>query len=253
MSIAHASAPDLSASSTGLYKKKKRKRHHETKDRKRRKESSQSEALDATGDPPRKKKKKDKTVLNPSTGLDVDANSHASTAALLSTIVAAAAGTPDPTSQMAISPDMINQDPQHYINYPPVQYGFTPNPQFTQPMNLSFSDLTFGSNEDVLRALQDIDISKIAHVLKTLEDAATAANMPLMPLPPVSSRPIPLGQMPAPSNAIIANASIDPSQGSPRCRAETQETAPNHAHLLAHKWLNASKLAGLVETEGTPT
>jgi hypothetical protein len=247
MSIAHASAPDLSPLSD-LNKKKKRKRHHETKDRKRRKkEPSQSETLGAAGDPPRKKKK-DKTVANPSAGLDVDANSAA---ALLSTIVAAAAGTPDPTSQMAISPDMINQDP-HYINYPPVQYGFTPNPQFAQPMNLSFSDLTFGSNEDVLRALQDIDISKIAHVLKTLEDAATAANVPLIPLPPVSSRSIPLGQMPAPSNAIIANASTDPNQGSSLCRAEMQQTAPNHAHLLAHKWLNAGKLAGLVETEGTP-
>lgn len=252
MSIAHASVPDLSPPSTDLNKKKKRKRHHETKDRKRRKkEPSHSEALGAIGDPPRKKKK-DKTVANPSAGLDVDANSHASTAALLSTIVAAAAGTPDPTSQMAISPDMINQDSQHFINYPPVQYGFASNPQFAQPMNLSFSDLTFGSNEDVLRALQDIDISKIAHVLKTLEDAATAANMPLIPLPPVSSRPVPLCQMPAPSNAIIANASMEPNQGSSRCRAETQQTTPNHAHLLAHKWLNASKLAGLVETEGTP-
>ena len=248
MSIAHGSAPDLSPPSTDL-KKKKRKRHHETKDRKRRKkETSQSETLGATGDPPRKKKQ-DKTTANPSAGLDVDPNSAA---ALLSTIVAAAAGTPDPTSQMAISPDMINQDPQHYINYPPVQYGYPPNPQFGQPMNLSFSDLTFGSNEDVLRALQDIDISKIAHVLKTLEDAATAANVPLIPLPPASSRSIPLGQMPAPSNAIIANASTDPNQGSSLCRAEMQQTAPNHAHLLAHKWLNAGKLAGLVETEGTP-
>jgi hypothetical protein len=238
MSIAHAPAPDLSSPSTDLNKKKRRKRHHDS-------------AQDPTKD--RKKRKKDKKKDKTSASLDVEPNSNASAAALLSTIVAAAAGTPDHTSQMDISPDMINQDPQHYINYPPVLYGYTPNPQFTPPVNLSFSDLTFGSNEDVLRALQDIDISKIAHVLKTLEDAAVAANVPLIPPPPALSRPNPLGQMPAPSNAIIANASTDSDQGSSRCKADMQQqTAPNHAHLLAHKWLNAGKLAGLVETEGTP-
>lgn len=250
MSIAHASGPDLSPLSIDLDKKKRKKRHNDdssrgqSKERKKRKETS---SLSET-DPPRKKKK-EKTTRDPSIGLDVDVNSQASTASLLSTIVAAAAGTPDLPSQMAVA----NHDPQNYINYPPVQYGFAPNPQFAPPMNLSFSDLTFASNEDVLRALQDIDISKIANVLKTLEDAATAANVPLIPPPPMPSRAIPLGQMPAPSNAIIANASTDLSQGGSRCRISTQQTTPDHAHLLATKWLNAQKLSALVKTEGTPT
>ncbi len=260
MSIVHASGPDLSHPSIDLDKKKRKKRHNDdsaqhldpnghSKERKKRKETSgQSETVAATSDPPHKKKK-EKAARDPSIGLDVDMNSQASTAALLSTIVAAAAGTPDLSSQMAVA----NHDAQNYINYPPVQYGFAPNPQFAPPMNLSFSDLTFASNEDVLRALQDIDISKIANVLKTLEDAATAANVPLIPPPPVPSRAIPLGQMPVPSNAIIANASTDLNQGGSQCRVTTQQTTPNHAHLLATKWLNAQKLGALVKSEGTQT
>ncbi|KAM6496056.1 hypothetical protein JOM56_008762 [Amanita muscaria] len=143
---------------------------------------------------------------------------------------------------------------QHYIDF---QYGFNTNPQFTpsqQPpppfIHAPFSDVTFGSNEDVLRALQDIDMSKIANVLKTLEDAASAANVHLpslgyLPDPPVTS---PLGQMPVPSNAIIANTNS--TAHSPRAKAVPQQTHPGHAHLLANKWLNPSKLAELVKAEG---
>ena len=41
-----------------------------------------------------------------------------------------------------------------------------------------FSQLAFGSNEDVLRALQELDITKTASVLKTLGDAVANTNTP---------------------------------------------------------------------------
>ncbi|KAF8631550.1 hypothetical protein AX15_002305 [Amanita polypyramis BW_CC] len=298
MSIAHASALDVPALTDSLKKKKKRRRSDGTvqfddpsdhrKDRKKRKKHSQ-EILAAdvapaitVAEPLHKKKlkKKDKAhktvsdasapVADPQVNTQANdassTNAQASAAALLSTIVAAATGAPD-LPQMAINPDMMNTD-QHYLHYSPLHYGLGTNPQFTSqqpgqmfspPINVPFSELTFGCNEDVLRALQDIDISKIANVLKTLEDAATAANVPLPihqppPVPPSPSsnapRATPLGQVPVPSNAIIANASISSSQESSRRQATTHQTTPDHAYLLAHKWLNASKLSELVKTEG---
>ncbi|PFH51275.1 hypothetical protein AMATHDRAFT_142885 [Amanita thiersii Skay4041] len=157
----------------------------------------------------------------------------------------------------------MNQDPQqHYINYLPVPYTHPSNPHIFPPsLNVPFSELTFGSNEDVLRALQDIDISRIANVLKTLEDAATAANVPLgvqpstitQPPPSETARPTLPGQVPAPSNAILGlpspNGNIVNAHRNSQPK-NIQQTNPDHAYLLANKWLNPSKLSDLVEKEG---
>ncbi|KAK2466066.1 hypothetical protein APHAL10511_001708 [Amanita phalloides] len=248
MSIAHAAAPDISARATDPTKKRKKKRHRDDqpdshKEHKKRKMDTETQITD---DSLRHKNKKTTVIVDH----NMDVSTQASTATLLSTIVAPVAGTPNISAQM---PDIINPDPQQHY-YPPLQYGFGPNPPFAPPMNLPFSELAFGSNDDILRALQDIDISKIANVLKTLEDAATAANVSLGALPSiVSSSSAPatsLGQTPVPSNTIISSASTDQDQGSLRRKVAIQRTTPDHAYLLANKWLNASKLAELVKAEG---
>ena len=53
-------------------------------------------------------------------------------------------------------------------------------PQFLRRIwgGVPFSLLAYGSNEDVLRALQELNITKIASVLKTLGDTAANTNAP---------------------------------------------------------------------------
>jgi Myb-like DNA-binding protein REB1 len=123
---------------------------------------------------------------------------------------------------------------------------FFPGPQpsmslFPTPNNLPFPDLAFGSNEDVLRALQDLDISKIAGVLKTLTDAADAANIPtpLTGIPSTSTLP---SLAAASSASTISSKLASPSSDLP--------SHPDHAHLLASKWMGPTKLAELVASEG---
>jgi len=206
----------------------------------------------------------------------LDEESQASAAALLSAILAlAATGAPDMMGLPATSPQMD-------LNYPPPipsgQLHFVPvgaehslsylsnphmqpisDPTVISNMNLPIADLSSGSNEDVLRALQDLDITKIAGVLKTLGDAA--ANSPSLPIPPSShslhptaiSPSVPINSYPAPSNAILGMPPKVPPPVraiSPICGVPEQHGNPEHAILLATKWLGTAKLAELVRTEG---
>lgn len=109
-------------------------------------------------------------------------------------------------------------------------------------------------------------MSKIANVLKSLGDVSSAANtqtfapqLSFMPNQLVQLPPPAVGQFPAPSNTILG---LPPKQavatgGHKRTidmslPGNEQHTNPDHAHLLATKWLNASKLAELVRDEGMP-
>jgi hypothetical protein len=246
----------------------------------------------------RKKTKKDKgkskdnlitpaessNVSEPQISVEVmDEEAQASTAALLSAIVAAAtaaAGSPDmmnapPPQQLGshYPPTMMPNGQPHFIPMGPEQPHPYPLPPHMQPvpdpsvfsnMGLPFSDLSFGSNEDVLRALQDLDIGKIANVLKALGDAAAAANVPPLeqfPPPPmffpISLPPqLPAPVVPAPSNAILGIPSKKPPCPRvvhPLPSVSEQHGNPDHARLLATKWLGAAKLAELVRTEGMST
>ncbi|EGN93028.1 hypothetical protein SERLA73DRAFT_146179, partial [Serpula lacrymans var. lacrymans S7.3] len=69
-------------------------------------------------------------------------------------------------------PDM-HQAP--YVPYPSMQYSYDhvpqyghpqqPPPLFPLPMGIPLlPDLQFGSNDEILRALQDLDVSKLANV-----------------------------------------------------------------------------------------
>lgn len=239
---------------------------------------------DDSGSSKPKKKKKDKgkakdSKLTEQTDAQIEADSQASAAALLSAIVAASV-TNHEAPQTAHPPQYNPHMPPHnhpFMPYPPMQYGYPPgpfDPHGGQPPNVfappgapggstAFSELAFGSNEDLLRALQDLDMSKIANVLKTLGDAASnngpsfAPQLGFMPsqlnqlAPPPSVRPVP-----AASNSILGVPSQTmPSTGHRRTinmnlSGNEQHSNPDHAHLLANKWLNASKLAELVRDEG---
>lgn len=226
---------------------------------------------------PKKRKERARArdaLLTEQTDAEIEANSQASAAALLSAIVAASITNPE-TPQTHPEQVQVHQG-QPFVQYPAMQYEYPgPAPPSFDPQLQSvfappgggsaFSELAFGSNEELLRALQDLDMSKIAHVLKSLGEAA-AANTPnpafagqlgfipaqLEQLPPPS-----LGQLPVGSHAILG---IPPKQtvAFPSHKRTIDMSLPgnelhansDHAYLLANKWLTASKLADLVRDEG---
>ncbi|KAG2154946.1 uncharacterized protein EDB93DRAFT_125166 [Suillus bovinus] len=209
----------------------------------------------------------------------------------LNAVVAAASATAD-AQQLDVSPYqahssyqdhhiMPNLQHNHpsppYMTYPPMNFPF-PSPAHpygqssSHPTNLLPSlgfplpDVQLASNDEILRALQELDMSKLAGVLKTLGDAAAAANVPLgvppgfiPPLPGHSNMhlqppPQPMGQPPSTSGAILNTAPksiktshkrvLDMSLPGP------EHGNPDHAHMLANKWMNATKLAEMVKTQG---
>ncbi|KIK04680.1 hypothetical protein K443DRAFT_130674 [Laccaria amethystina LaAM-08-1] len=69
--------------------------------------------------------------------------------------------------------------------------------------------------------------------------------------------PTPLGQLPIASNAILGlppkapePSNVPPRKSERSFGATDSHTSPDHAYLLANKWLNASKLSELVTTQG---
>lgn len=274
----------------GPEKKKKRKKHHSEQTDAQEQTSVDPALLTAvlSNDAPpvkRKKKKKNKEIqqvaapsVEPAQPMDDPENSNpqAATAALISAIVAAATGTSDFVPehshefQHQVPPYMLPHPAQpHYIPYPfnPYPYGVSPfmppsgalpTTVFPPTMNLPFSEMTFGSNDDVLRALQALDMSKITSVLKTLGDAAAAVSG--QSSLGEQARPTPLGQVPVASGAILGHPSNDPSPNPRHKRTldmslsgPEHQTNPDHAYILANKWLNAGKLSELARTEGALT
>lgn len=153
--------------------------------------------------------------------------------ALLSALVAASNGEQPPAGPLA--------QPLYPLPLPAPSY--LP-PGVILPMAPPDQD----SNEMVLKALQDLDLSKLTSVLKSLEDAASAANVPLPQsvrhapvLPPI---PTPVGQVPPSSRSILASGSHRPSA------ASDGYTSNDHAYLLANKWMSTQQLADLVKTQG---
>jgi predicted nucleic acid-binding Zn ribbon protein len=145
-------------------------------------------------------------------------------------------------------------------------------------MGVPLNDLTSGSNEDILRNMQDLDLDmgKIANVLRTLSEAAAAANAnnvkqsqqqhqagflggqasstTAIPPPPA------LNQVPSTAGDILTSASSgEPKQTKPThnrvdmslpAPAEQNANSADHAYLLANKWMNAGKLAEMVKSQG---
>lgn len=255
-------------------KKKKRKHTSESLPVDRNQLNAPQEA--PTSSTSRKKGKKRResntvavTVPIPETVAETDENAQASTAAFLSAIVAAATGSLDANSTMQ---SQYVQEHQQFMPPFSVQYPYQPltypqNPvEPAAPVPMPLSDMSFGSNEDVLRALHELDISKIANVLKTLGDAAAAANLPTFgmqqtfspppgPMPPPPTLPVHHNSAGHSSTSTTPNSRESNTRGHRRtldmsARPPDQNTNPDHAYLLANKWLNANKLAELVKAQG---
>lgn len=142
----------------------------------------------------------------------------------------------------------------HHPPFDPSQQG---QPMYPDP-SINLSDLNFASNEELIRTLQDFDLSKVMNVLKTLGEAAAAASVvynpgPQFVVPPPRGPPV-INQRAAKSDSIlgrpprfvqpsvITNHSHEPNGYVP--------DNPEHAHMLANVWMNTSKLNDLVKTEG---
>lgn len=250
---------------------------------------SQSPPSQHPKEPSKKDKEKATEVPHPLPGeidqqeISVDSQ-HASSAAFLNAVVAAASATSDAQPMeipyQATPPyqdqQILSDQPSPYIQYPAVHYDFHDPSQFGQPPPQGhpifpapggpLPDFHFASNDDIIRALQDMDMSKIASVLKSLGDAAAAnssANNPPAfappPLPPLSATTIVRSQsqtdLPSTSTGPVLS-SVPKSTKSSHKRVldmslpGPDHTNPEHAHMLANKWMNASKLAELVKTQG---
>ncbi|OAX44502.1 hypothetical protein K503DRAFT_764917 [Rhizopogon vinicolor AM-OR11-026] len=174
-----------------------------------------------------------------------------------------------------IMPNIHNHDaPPPFMPYPPMTFPFSaPAHPYGQSSsanllpNLGFPlpDFQFASNDEIIRALQDLDVSKLAGVLKTLGDAAAAANVPMNipgfvppPLGHPNMHPPPppqlVGQPPS-TSGIILNTAPKSTRASHKRVLDMSLPGPDHgdpdhAHMLANKWMNAAKLAELVKTHG---
>lgn len=212
------------------------------------------------------------TPLSEQTDAEIEANSQASAAALLSAIVAVT-GHPLSTVQPHFDSTFNPYAPVHY-GFPMPQVSYDPNgsqhpSMFSNPPGTSiiptdgnFTDLAFVSNEDILRALRDLDMSKIASVLKSIGEAAASAQnspfpnpMPFMAPQLDQRQPTAAGQ---PSIGVLAF--VDPKQNGASLGhkriinmslpGNEQHAHPDHAYVLANKWLSTNRLAELVRTEG---
>lgn len=210
-----------------------------------------------------------------------------STADFLSAVVAAASATSHLHDNVppTFPPQPIPPYPpyaEHLVQYPPPppEYAFShPHPPHPQPpfgppgmfpeLHGILPDLNLASSEELLRTLQDMDINKLATVLKTLSEAGVQPPSsgplhipPSFVPPPAPPGPPPVNQVSAKSVAILgrhpkqakesgqSTRSLPPPAHIPPPRP-TEEDNPDHAHMLANVWMNASKLAEMVRTHGT--
>ncbi|KAK7470467.1 RNA polymerase I enhancer binding protein [Stygiomarasmius scandens] len=242
---------NLSLSSSRLpsnpNKSRKRKTDTESKGKKKRK----------TDDSPASDKSKKQASESPSEEPSVtNEEPSISTADFLSAIVAAATATASPDSSSSQQWNAPSQpvsstiSPESILNTAVASTSSRNEPPAGEGT----------SNEAVLRALQDLDISKIASVLKALTDAQNAAfpvdaaqigldtplNVPLNPAILASlmnQEPPPVNQVPVSAGKILGGSTNTAHV------VETTNSAED-AHLLATKWYSAGKLAELAKTRG---
>lgn len=284
--------------------------------KKKRKKADKAELAVADGnvnadEPRKKKKKKKKTTVDaePAAAVqqaledeendsDIDANAQASHAALLNAIVAAVSSTSTPGDQatlpfQACAPLPLNAQPSLPTDLPPFpgpafpfHLPFGPFPPGAAligpgvfPGSQVFNDLQFGSNDDILRALQSADVSKLTSGLRGNIDPTLSAFAPpnpnsafavpgaapaTAPTAPPSLVAPPIGQAPTGSSTILKVPSKNRpaiaagGKAASRSTSSSSSATPSgrgnddspHADILATKWLNARKLKEMVDTEG---
>lgn len=189
---------------------------------------------------------------------------------------------PPPTQEIQIDPALQNLSatppPPAPIPLPPPPVHVDSDSSNFLPPELRHVFATGGplnTNEDILRALQDLDITKITGALQSLGEVAAATHISLPNLttsapspPPVRVPPpksaatkiatsVPNPQThPSPINQQVTAANDEqpanarPSFTAPPPPAYTSNQNPEHAQLLYTKWLNNAKLADLAKTIG---
>ncbi|KAF6762096.1 nucleolar protein [Ephemerocybe angulata] len=209
------------------------------------------------GEPRKKKKKKEKArekeILVDDDDSDIDANAEASTAALLNAIVAAVSNT-TPPEEMTPAPQAYIPPPPPMIPHAPFfPPGMAPDPN-SFPASM-LNDLTYGTNDDVLHAMQNVDMSKMPGVMKTFGSAGPSMDVSAFAPPPSfaplpHAPPPPVGQLPAGSMTIlnVPKTTVARHTAVPASSSDDQ-TNSNHAHILSTKWLNARKLAEMVVSD----
>lgn len=181
--------------------------------------------------------------------------------AFLNAVVAAASATAASVSPSDLSHACFNAPSSSPYPYSTSASDLPSNDAAFQP-SVSFSTVAIphlecASNDDILRALQDLDVTKIATVLKTLGEAAAVANVPLTSLSSIiTQRPLPTAPaISTPSDLVVtAERPTRVSQHHRRHANVSSHQEPlahsDHADLLATKWLSANKLAELARTQG---
>lgn len=193
---------------------------------------------------------------------DIASQSQAPTA-FLNAVVAAASTTAVPSgSPSDFSHACFDPPPSSSYPYSTSASSLPSNAAVFQPpvpfSTVAIPDLEYASNEDILRALQDLDVTKIATVLKTLGEAAAAANIPLTSLSSIIPQrpPATSPSSSTPSDLVVASErpTRRVSQHHGRRANVTPRQEPlahsDHADLLSTKWLSANKLAELAKTQG---
>lgn len=198
------------------------------------------------------------TVSSP----DIPSQSQAPTA-FLNAVVAAASTTAVPSeSPSDFSHACFDAPPSSSYPYSTSASTLPSNTAAFQPpvpfSTVAIPDLEYASNEDILRALQDLDVTKIATVLKTLGEAAAAANIPLTSLSSIIPQRPPATSPSSSTPSDLVVASERPTRRVSQHHRRRANVSPrqeplahsDHADLLSTKWLSANKLAELARTQG---
>ncbi|KAI0797040.1 hypothetical protein C8Q75DRAFT_222797 [Abortiporus biennis] len=290
-------------------KKKKKKKHHKEATEQEPVATDPSPASEEDRDK-KKKDKKDKKDKGKQRAQDdsrsvptstsenitlADSNTDESSAAFLKAVIAAASATaqntpsdiehdmPPPSS---VPPSFADQ----FLHLPPP----SPRPGFQIPppahlqdshnpfdptlaasgtglfpdvASLNLPDL---SPEELLRTIQELDVNKLASVLKNLGDASTAASVNLNTPPLFVPAPHPPAphvrsgrKKPAKAIQILSDPHANGNGAGPSNRnnapkrppidlsaVQTEEVNQEHAHMLSHVWMSAGKLSQMAEEEG---
>ncbi|CAE6481778.1 unnamed protein product [Rhizoctonia solani] len=153
------------------------------------------------------------------------------------------AGAPNPAFMSAV-PTIANGAPQHHPD------ALVPGYIFNQDVDLS----SLGSNEELLRALQGFDLSKLTGAFKYPEPMATENAGPAHQAN--DSGPSSLGNVAQldHSQPVAAPAGASGSKARPKKTVAPQPGSQivnlEHADILATHWLNPAKLAELVKEQG---
>ncbi|KAG8761806.1 RNA polymerase I enhancer binding protein [Ceratobasidium sp. 428] len=204
--------------------------------------------LDATQPKPKKKKQQAVSVVPPTPNL---APSHSGPSNGISSSdmprLASAYIPPHMSQHIPIDPALTHNDqmappPHHHASSSNSPFAMDAGASALQPQGSANADdymfnqdiTMLGSNEDILRALQGFDISKLATL--------AADN-------PESGHPQTGG--PGPSTADNApQSSRSRSKKTVAPQPTGQVVNPEHADILATHWLNPAKLADLVKSQG---